>query len=87
MKYETTTLPKRIPTFDAIRRMLVALCTLALAVGAVVLTGLAYIYGAELLGGNLAVMLLGWVAGIGIAVLAPFLVVRIVATILTAFRL
>ncbi|SIR48691.1 hypothetical protein SAMN05421858_2459 [Haladaptatus litoreus] len=87
MKYETTTLPKRLPTFDAIRRILAALCILTLAVGAVAAVGLAYIYGVELLGGDLAVLLAGWVAGIGIAVLAPFLVVRIVTAILTAFRL
>ncbi|GAA0225643.1 hypothetical protein ACFFQF_10395 [Haladaptatus pallidirubidus] len=87
MKYETTTLPKRIPTLDAIRRILILLVTLALAVGAVVAIGLASIYGVELLGGGLVVMLAGWVAGIGIAVLAPFLVVRVATAILTALRL
>ncbi|WP_266078875.1 hypothetical protein [Haladaptatus caseinilyticus] len=82
MKYETNSLPERTPTLDAVRRALVVLLALALGGSAVVVIAFAYIYGAELLGGNLAVILVCWVASIGIAVMLPFLVVRTVSRIL-----
>lgn len=87
MKYETNLFHERIPLFHAVRRVLTIVLALAASLSAVTVAGLLYIYGLELVGTNVALMLVGWVASIGVAVMLPFLVVRIVGTILATLRL
>ncbi|WP_435155457.1 hypothetical protein [Haladaptatus sp. DFWS20] len=87
MKYETNPFPERIPLFHAVRRAMTVVFALVASLGAVTVAGLLYIYGLELAGANVALLLVGWVTSIGVAVMLPFLVVRIVGTILTTFRL
>ena len=88
MKYETNLrLPEPTPVRSAARRALSTLLVVALAVGGVVAVSIGYVYGAELVETNLPVLLVGWVASIGVAVALPFLVVRAVSRLLTALEL
>jgi hypothetical protein len=47
----------------------------------------AYVYGAELVGSSVPLLLASWVASIGAAFALPFLVVRAVSATLAALRL
>ncbi|WP_458190190.1 hypothetical protein [Haladaptatus sp. NG-WS-4] len=80
MKYENRFgLPEPIPAHLWVRRALVSLFVFALSVSGVVVAGIAYAYGAELVGTSLPLLLAGWVASIGVAFSLPFLVVRMVS--------
>lgn len=88
MKYETTTgLAEPTPGYGIVRRALATLLILALGVASALAVGTAFVYGAELAGVGVPILLLGWAASIGVAFALPFLVVRLVTAALTAFRL
>lgn len=88
MKYETNSgFTEPIPAYDVVRRALATLVVLAAGIASALAVGIAFVYGAELAGGSLAVVFVGWAAGIGIALTLPFVVVRVVSAAFAAFRL
>lgn len=88
MKYETRFgSAEPISARSVMRRGLELLFVIALVAGGVLSASIAYVYGAESVKASVPLLLVGWVASIGVAFALPFLVVRAVSATLAALRL
>ena len=87
MKYETTVgFADPSPRTAFARRALAALSALVLGTAVALALGLIVVNGVAMVGTGIPVLLVAWAASIGLIVLLPFLVVRVIASVFGALN-